>query len=156
MPTIEESVDIRAPIGVVFAAITDPRRSVEWSPSVIEVTNVMPLPVQVGTTWRQRARMAGTTVNLDCRVVTLQPPCDGTLEISGDQRGTLTTHCREGNGLTRVTQTLGFDVPGGLAGSIMAKVAQPIIRREMAQSLARVRDALEREEGGSGGSWPKG
>lgn len=148
MPTIEESVDIRAPVTEVFAAITDPRRSVEWSPSVKAVTPASPLPVQVGTTWRQRVGMAGTTVMLDCRVVALMPPHDGVLEISGDQRGRLTTRCREGDGLTRVTQTLMYDVPGGIAGSIMAKVAQPIIRREMVQSLARVRETLERERGG--------
>lgn len=147
MPTIEESTDIRAPIETVFAAITDPRRATEWSSSVIEVTDIAPLPVQVGTAWRQRAGMAGSTVSLTCRVVVYRPPYEGALEISGDQRGRLTTLCAAKNGATHVTQTLDFASPGGLAGSMMAKVAQPIIKREMAQSLARVRAALERRGG---------
>jgi uncharacterized protein YndB with AHSA1/START domain len=149
VPTVEESITVRAPRDSVFAAVTDPRRATEWSPRIIEVRDITPYPPREGTTWRQTAGMAGQTATMLCRIVRLNPPHMGILEISGgDQNGRLTTHCTDVPGATRVTQTLEFQVPGGIKGKMMAAVAGPMLQREMSQALARMRDTLEREAGG--------
>lgn len=148
MISVEESIDIRAPIEIVFAAVTDPRRAPEWNPHVIQVSDPAPLPVREGTTWRQQASMAGRSLTLNCRVTVFRPPFEGVLEATGEQHGWISTRCSAENGYTRVVQRLEFESPGGLAGKLAAQVAGPMIRREMVQSLARVRATLEGGDAG--------
>lgn len=153
MPTIEESITVRAPQAAVFAAVTDPRRAREWSPRIIEVKDIAPYPPQEGTTWQQIAGMAGQTASMRCRIVRFQPPTEGVLEIAGgDQQGVLTTRVSQAADGTRVDQTLDFKTPGGLKGKMMAAVAGPMLQREMNQALVRLRDTLEREAGATDGS----
>jgi uncharacterized membrane protein len=91
--------------------------------------------------------MAGQTVDVTCRIVRFNPPFEGVLEYTGDQHGYIRTQCSERNGLTHVVQTMEFDAPRGLGGAMVARLAQPMISREIGHSLQRVRDTLEREAG---------
>ena len=153
MPTVEGSITVHAPLAQVFAAVTDPCRAPEWSPRIVEVSNISPYPVQEGTSWRQTAGMGGQTATMQCRIVKLDPPTTGVLEISGgDQNGRLTTRCSEVPGGTHVSQTLDFQVGSGLKGKMMATVAGPMLQREMSGALKRLRDTLEQEAGGNDGS----
>lgn len=154
MPVIERATEIRAPIEAVFVAITDPRRAGEWSPHIVGIADLSAYPVVEGTTWKQTVMMAGRKAVLFCAVGRLSPPNLGVLEISGDQEGRITTTCAEELGLTRICQRLDFAAPSGLAGAMMARLACPIVSREIAGSLARLRDTLERETGGNDGSEP--
>lgn len=147
MPSVEQSVDIRAPITLVFAAVTDPRRAGEWNPHIVEIRDLAPGPIGEGSSWRQKASMAGQTVDVTCRIVRFNPPYEGVLEISGDQQARITTTCRPNGSQTRLTQVLEFSAGGGLKGAMMARIAQQLIQREMSQSLSRARDTLEREAG---------
>src|SRR5947209_5417468 len=83
VPTVEGSITVHAPLAQVFAAVTDPCRAPEWSPRIVEVSNISPYPVQEGTSWRQTAGMGGQTATMQCRIVKLDPPTTGVLEISG-------------------------------------------------------------------------
>jgi uncharacterized protein YndB with AHSA1/START domain len=151
MTVIEERIDIRAPIGVVFAALTDPRRAPEWNPNIIEVKLLSGLPIGEGTRWRQVTVVLGKHTNLVCRIVRFRPPYEGTLEISGEFRSTIQTICREVDGATQVTQRMEFTVPGGMFGRMAANVARMALRREVVHGMERQRAALEREAGGSDG-----
>jgi uncharacterized membrane protein len=153
MPTVEGSVVIQAPIDRVFAAVTDPKRAPEWTPRIIEVTDISPYPAREGTTWRQVAGMGGQTATMSCRIVRLLSPTEGILEIEGgDQEGRITTRCSQTPAGTSVAQTIEFKTPGGLKGRMMAAVAGPMLQREMNQALARLRETVERESGGESGS----
>lgn len=145
MARIQDSIDIRAPIDQVFQAITDPRRTIEWNPAIIEVTDIAGLPPQVGTSWRQVAQYMGRTATLLCRIVELNPPYEGVLQVTGDYEGRISTICDTVDGVTRVVEAIDFTPPGGLAGKMAMAVVQPAIRREVAQTLARQREVLERE-----------
>jgi uncharacterized protein YndB with AHSA1/START domain len=151
MPVVEHSADIRAPIDAVFDLLTDPRRSSEWNPNVVDVRDVQ-LPVDVGSTWRQTAIAVGRQMNLLCRVVRFERPHYGEVEISGDQRGRIWTVCQEGPGVTHVTQGIEFEVPGGMLGRLMGGVAGPMMERELVQTMERQRAALE----GNGGPRAQG
>jgi uncharacterized protein YndB with AHSA1/START domain len=152
VPTVQESTEIKAPIGDVFAAVTDPHRAGEWSPRVVEISEVSPYPPREGTTWRQTAGLAGQTATMTCRIVRFDPPREGVLEIvGGDLGGRLTTRCQDVAGRTRVDQVLEFNVPGGIKGRMMSAAAGPMLHREMSHALARLRETLEREAGGGHG-----
>jgi uncharacterized protein YndB with AHSA1/START domain len=151
MTQIEESLNIKAPLEAVFQALTDPRRTVEWNPNIIEVSDVEH-PVRVGSSWRQVTMVAGRRMNLNCRVERYEPPHVGVLHISGDQTGKTWTKCQAVDGTTRVSQGIEFEVPAGMFGRVAAGFARGMLQRELAHTMARQRDILEREAGASGGS----
>lgn len=143
---VEESADIRAPIERVFQVLTDPTRTPEWNPNILEVREVH-LPLEVGSTWQQTAIAAGRTLNLMCRVVRFEPPYFGEIEVSGDQRGRLWTRCEPGDGVTHVTQGIEFEVPGGMLGRVMGGMARGMMERELEQTMQRQRAYLEVDSG---------
>jgi uncharacterized protein YndB with AHSA1/START domain len=147
MGEITESVDIMAPIDHVFAALTDPRRGPEWNPAITGIEGLTPGPSQVGTQWNQSTLVAGRAIKLMCKITRLEPPTYGVLEISGDQRGTITTHCTPTTGGTRVTQTLDFVPPGGIFGQMAGGFLSNALRREMMRTMERQRAVLESEAG---------
>jgi len=151
MPTIEDTIEIKAPVSEVFAALTDPHRTSEWNPNIIEVGDITEGTTRQGTSWRQIAMIAGRHVSLTCRIQRFEPPHLGELEIAGDQCGRVLTVCREATGGTHVTQSLEFVPPGGMLGQMASTMLQPMLRRELAQTLSRQRDILEREEGAKRG-----
>lgn len=145
MGEITETIDIRAPIDQVFAALTDPHRGQEWNPAITGIDGITPGPARVGTQWNQSTVISGKTVKLVCKITQLQPPNHGVLEISGDQRGTITTNCSLINDCTRVTQTLNFVAPGGIFGQMAGGFISNAIRREMMRTMERQRAIIEAE-----------
>jgi uncharacterized protein YndB with AHSA1/START domain len=143
--------DMQAPIESVFAAITDPKRGAHWNPNVLEVTHLSTYPVREGTTWCQTTVLMGHPTKLNCKVVRLKPPYEGILEVSGPHRATIVTRCRTVEAGTRVTQSIEFQLPGGPLGAMAAKLVTPQMHREMTESLARVKEAVELESVGSNG-----
>ena len=145
MTRIEASTVIHAPADLVFAAVTDPRRTTEWNPNIMEVSEASPLPPQEGTSWTQVALLAGRRVKLSCKIVRFQPPVEGDLEVSGDQRARIRTVCRPDAAGTVVTQTIDFTPPAGILGRMAAQVMGNALRHEMERTLERQRETLERE-----------
>lgn len=145
MGEITESVDIMAPIGRVFAALTDPNRGQDWNPAITGLEGITPGPTHVGTQWIQLTLIGGREMKLRCTITQLDPPTYGVLEVSGDQRGSITTHCSPINGGTRVTQTLNFVPPGGIFGQMAGGFLSNALRREMIRTMERQRSILESE-----------
>lgn len=151
MAKVEEVNTIHAPIEEVFAALTDPRRAMEWNPSILEVRDISG-PLQEGTTWRQTAVLAGKRAQLDCRVSAYQPPHRGVIEVTGGQQGRVWTQCEPVEGGTRVTQGIEFALPGGLLGGLAAGPITGMVRGELQRAMRRQRETLEAEAGGNDGS----
>ncbi len=145
MGQLQESVFIRAPIGRVFPALTDPRRATQWNPAVVGVENVSAGPPSVGSQWTQDTVVGGRTLQLTCRITRLESPTFGVLEITGDQQGKITTQCAELDGGTQVTQTLEFVPPGGLFGQMAGSFITNALRREMIRTMERQRSVIEAE-----------
>lgn len=152
MARVQQSVEIRAPQAAVFAAVTDPRRTLEWNPNIVDVREVSSGEPALGTTWRQTAMIAGRPLELRCRIARWDPPRSGTLEIAGAQRATVVTECIHLGQATRVVQTIDFDPPGGILGGLAGPLIGQQLGRELARSLHRQRAALEGEFGGTDGS----
>ncbi len=151
MTTVIETIEIRAPREAVFAAITDPRRTMEWNSNILEVGSLSEYPPRSGTTWSQTAVMAGRRAKLTCRVSAWSPPDIGVLSISGDQTAKVTTRCTLAGNLTRVEQTIDFKPPGGLIGAVAGSLIAQQVRRELKKTLERQRDVLETESRGTSG-----
>lgn len=151
MARVEHSVNIQAPIHLVFSAVTDPRRGSEWNPNIVEVTEVSDPVVRKGTTWRQKAVLIGRPEDFICRVIDYDPPHSGVLEISGAHYAELTTRCEPRGGLTHVLQKMEFEVPGGILGHLASGFVGERLKRELMGTMERQRVTLEKEvKGGSG------
>lgn len=150
MTSVEQTIEIRAPIERVFDALTDPRRGPEWNPNIVEVTDFSGYPVHEGTTWRQVVMMLGRPMRLTCRVAEFQPPYAGVVEISGDQRGRIWTRCAERGAATHVVQGMEFVPPGGALGRLGAGMMRGRIQQELHGTMVRQRDALMAEGGDDG------
>jgi uncharacterized membrane protein len=148
MPVVEDSIDIRAPVDAVFKAITDPRRTMEWNSSIAGVSGLSEYPPRLGTSWSQVAMVAGRKMDLNCRIVSWNEPYEGALQVTGGQRATITTRCREVGDVTRITQTIDFIPPGGLLGSLAGGMISSAVKREMRGAMQRQKEAIEREAGG--------
>jgi uncharacterized membrane protein len=149
---VQETVDIAAPIEEVFAVITDPVRSLEWSAEVIDVRDVSDQPVQEGTTWQQVVSIAGRPVDLHCRIVELRPPYEGVVQISGDHQGRIRTRCEATEQGTHVTQEIDFVPPGGILGLVAGGLIGPAMKRELRRTMDRMRETLEGQTGEEGGA----
>jgi uncharacterized protein YndB with AHSA1/START domain len=147
MGEITESVDIMAPIDRVFAALTDPHRGQDWNPAVTGIEGITPGPPRVGTEWIQSTLIGGRELKLVCTITQLEAPTYGVLEVSGGQRGSITTHCSPIDGGTRVKQVLAFVPPGGIFGQMAGGFVSNAIRREMMRTMERQRDIIEAESG---------
>lgn len=154
MPAIEHRIEIKAPPAFVFAALTDPLRAPEWNSNVLEVKNVSGIPLGEGTTWQQVTVMMGKAATLNCRIASFEPPTSGLLELSGPYAAKIWTVCEPSPDGTQVLQRIDFVPPGGLLGGMAAKVIQPLLAREIAQTMERQRQILEREAGAGHGSEP--
>ena len=154
MPRFEQSIDIRAPINVVFEALTDPKRGGEWNPNIIDVSHISNYPVGEGSTWDQVVSVQGLPMTMHCRIESFHPPRSGTLQISGGQNATIWTRCEEAGGLTRVTQTVEFVMPGGKLGALASGLAKTALRSEFSRTLQRQRDVVESQFGDGHGPGP--
>jgi uncharacterized membrane protein len=151
MTKVIETIDIRAPQDFVFAAITDPRRTMDWNSNIVELGRLSENPPRPGTTWSQTAVMAGRPAKLNCRISAWNPPEIGVLDISGDQTAKVTIRCTSAGSATCVEQTIDFKPPGGLIGAVAGNLIAQQVRRELRKTLQRQRDVLEAENRGTNG-----
>jgi uncharacterized membrane protein len=151
---VRETIEIRAPREAVFDAITDPRRTMEWNPNIVDLRDLQGIPVGVGSHWIQATSIAGRVVELQCRVVAWNPPALGVLDVSGPQTAAITTECSSVPGGTRVVQTIDFKPPGGLLGAVAGGLIGQQLGRELRASMQRQKAALEGAMSESGGSGP--
>jgi uncharacterized protein YndB with AHSA1/START domain len=154
MGQIQESMFIRAPIECVFPALTDPHRAAEWNPAVLGIEGMPSGAPAEGAQWIQNTMVGGRTMRLICRITRLDTPTFGVLEISGDQRGKITTQCARRDGGTEVMQTVEFVPPGGMFGQMASGFISNALRREMLRTMERQRATLETECGDAAAGHP--
>jgi uncharacterized membrane protein len=149
---VRETIDIRAPREAVFDAITDPRRTMEWNPNIVDLRALHGIPIGAGSRWIQMTSIAGRVLALRCRIVRWEPPGIGVLEVSGPQQAVITTECVPSGDGTRVVQTIDFKPPGGLIGAMAGGLIGQQLARELRGSMQRQKAALEGTTGGPSGS----
>lgn len=152
MPYFEQAIEIHAPVDRVFAALTDPKRGYDWNPNIVDVSDIEAYPAQEGTSWRQVIMVAGRVTKLQCQIVQWDPPRQGELRVSGDQRATIWTRCTAHDDDTRVVQAMEFAVPGGALGKLAEGMIRGALQREVKQTLQRQKQILEREHREESGS----
>jgi len=128
---------ICAPLERVFSVICAPERLPEWNVSVEHARRVEPeQPVGVGSRAIMAGRLLGAQLESETEVVEYEPPrlfC--TRAIRGPKLSTRFMLEPQGE-TTQVQVEVSGEIPGGALGE---RLAEGFLRRELTQSLERLR-----------------
>lgn len=143
MIRFERSYRIARPPAAVFAVLTDPSRLAEWQKGTVEVEQLTPGPITVGTRLREVHAAMGRRMNsvvevseyvpdsvFALRIVQGALPVDGRWELAPSGEGTLLTFTAEGS----------VDGPARLLESVTSR----FLRRQFDAHHERLRGLLER------------
>jgi uncharacterized membrane protein len=145
MVTIRKSIDIKRPLGEVFAYASAPNHLPEVWPSLVEVTNVKTKPDgKLGFDWVYK--MAGIRLHGHTERTEFQLNRSTTDKT---EKGIKSTHRWSYEGKddsTRVTVEVDYEIPG----AVLSKLAEPFVRRlnerEAEVLLANLKARLEEGE----------
>jgi hypothetical protein len=135
MAQMQQSVDIARPLEEVFAFVANPGNDARWGANLVEVIQLSPGPLGVGSRYRYTARFAGRPFQLVREVIAYEPNRRQSVKtVSGPLRwgGTRTFEAIPGG--TRITFSGGGQAGGffGLAEPLLLRAAQRSLRTDLA------------------------
>ncbi|MDO7868779.1 SRPBCC family protein [Nocardioides jiangxiensis] len=142
---VEHSVEIDAPVSVVFAYVDDHDRTRDWIYGLHEIRPVTEQTHGVGATYDGVMRLG---VTLTSRIRCTAWEQDRLLEIesvSGIRNTQRWTFADLGDGRTRLSAWISYTLPGGPAGRAVAAAVKPLIAvavRHTSEALVRNVEAL--------------
>lgn len=140
---IEQTIGIAAPREEVWRYVSEPKRYAEFMVG----SRWEPVPGEPVTGLRARFEISIEVRSIDLggvvEVVEWDPPHElAWTNITGiDNRGRWIL--RERDGRTEATLRLSYQVPGGFLALIASQLGAPILRRDIRQSLAALKDLAE-------------
>jgi hypothetical protein len=134
---LRASIDINAPQQRVFELVCSPERLPEWNVSIDRAWRVAPdQPVCVGSRAICQGKLLGQMLESETEVVDFDPPrLFSTRAIRGPRLLTRFSIEPLGEG-SRLAVDVKGDVPGG---SIVTRIAEGFLRKELQASLVRLR-----------------
>jgi uncharacterized protein YndB with AHSA1/START domain len=139
-------IDIRAPIGTVFATAMDPHRTTEWVSIARAVKDVAGEPTHEGFEMKQQLCLRGVPFWVEWHLVEVDPPHHARYEGRGPMRSKafIENTLRERDGVTHYEYRNEFRAPFGSLGSTAQRVlAGGVPEREARASLRRLKALLE-------------
>jgi carbon monoxide dehydrogenase subunit G len=129
MVKIEASVDINRPIEDVFAYVTDPNKTPEWSSGALECTLEGSGPIGVGSCIRETGKFLGRRLESRAEVTVYDPPRRFAMRASGPGHFEIERHLESVGEGTRYRSRIVGD-PGGVF-----KLADPILATLMKRAV---------------------
>jgi uncharacterized membrane protein len=139
---VEASIEIRAEPERIWEVVADPRRVPDILAGVTRWDIEGAKEQGLCARYRVLMRVGSADVGGLVEVVEFDPPRDMAWHnVTGvDHRGRWRIR-RAGDGRSRVTLRLSYSAPGGLLGLLADRFAAPMVRRNLKESLVRLRDA---------------
>jgi len=120
MPHVEESVEIRAPVEVVFDLIANqPERMADWWPPIEVQERVTPPPTDLGSISRYVYNMLGVRIRGEHEVIALQPNQHLRVETTSGIDSAFDFHFAPSGTGTRLTIRVDYALPGSVLGQLM-------------------------------------
>ena len=153
---IEEKIVVDASCERVWETIANPANYRRLIAGVTRWDSQGEPEVGLGARYRMLMRVGSAEVGSLIEIVEFEEPSDiAWTSVTGvDQRGRWRVRERE-NGNTEVSLRLAYQAPGGMLGTITDRASAPLVRRNLRDSLLRLRGELEgkpvkTESGGPG------
>lgn len=151
MGQVTTSTTIDADIQTVFDYVTDYRTATKysrdlkkWEP-VTEVTD--DIGAQFDVSLQLGPKAFDSRVEVDSRD---DPKAFGFSSISGFQHSGRYAFAEAGEGRTEVTFVFDYTLPGGMAGRVLAKTTEPLLKASLASNLKTLKQQVE-EQARTGG-----
>ncbi len=143
MARIEESIEIRAPAGEVFAIMTDATRWSTWHTAIREAAQTSAGPVGVGTTFRGVTELMGRRMPWTAKATEYEPNERFTKEIDSGSVF-IDDHYTFAPTPVGTELTIRYDMKFRGFMRLMAPMIVRSMRKEVIKSLARVKQVLEK------------
>jgi carbon monoxide dehydrogenase subunit G len=141
MPTINNSINISAPVEKVFAYLSDPRNSPEWLGSLSEVTDVT--GSGVGQHYHWKYNMLGVPLRGETTVSEHVPNERRVTEGKGGVTSTWTFTFAPHEGGTKLDVELDYTIPVPVLGKLAEKLVLKRNQREAQMSMENIKERLE-------------
>jgi acyl-CoA synthetase (AMP-forming)/AMP-acid ligase II/uncharacterized membrane protein len=145
---VEEKLMIAAPADRVWRCVTDPDRARRFMAGFTRWDVEGDRKTGLGARYAIRLNVGSAEVGGLVEVVEFDPPRDMAWNsVSGiDQRGRWRLRETEPD-CTEVTLRVSYQAPGGILATVADRVAAPLVRRRLRDSLYNLRHELEKEGG---------
>lgn len=137
------SVTINRPVAEVFAVLSDPERTPEWSSLAVEETMTSPGPIGVGSTYRAVGKTFGRRVVNHNEVVEFVPNRMWTVRVmSGPMRARSTMTFESVQSGTRIVLVSTLE-SGGFLLRLIEPVASRLFKRQFGRDLEHLKELME-------------
>ena len=150
MSTVAVSIDIAAPVAVVWDFAMDPQSTLEWVTIVRAVSDVDDGPLRVGFRMQQTLALRGVPFKVAWTLVEVRAPYFARWEGRGPARSTaiIEDTLSERDGGTHFHYSNTFRAPFGPLGAVASHaMVGGIPEQEAVASLARLKQRLESHTG---------
>ena len=143
---VRTEIEIEAPVEEVFDAVLDPMRLEEWVTAHREIVETPDVPLEEGSEFRQKLRVAGVSFKVTWHLRKLRRP--ELVEWEGDgPAGSKARACYSFDAVetgTRFSYVNEFEMPGGkIAAKAASVIGEERGRQEAERSLANLKKLLE-------------
>ncbi|HEY1510740.1 MAG TPA: SRPBCC family protein [Solirubrobacteraceae bacterium] len=145
---VNGSLEVAAPIDLVWAFVTDPERVLTFMSGVTRWEVVGDEPDGLGARYQTLLRVGAAEVGGLIEIVEWAPPSEvAWTSVTGvDQRGRWRLRNRSGGG-TNVELRLAYGVAGaGIAGWVAERVAAPTVQGHVRRTLRQLKRLVEHEQ----------
>ena len=143
---VESTIELPAPPKEVFAIVMDPHRLEEWVTAHDEIVEAPDGPLELGSEFRQKLKVAGIGFSVTWEVTELEPPSLAAWEGRGPagSRARARYELEPAAGGTLFHYGNEFELPGGkLAAAAGRAIGEEKGRAEAEESLQNLRDLLQ-------------
>ncbi len=141
MPTINDSININAPVEKVFAYVTDPTNLAEWMVSISDVTDLT--GSGVGQHFQWKYRMAGIPLHGETTVGEHVPNERWVTDSEGGITSTFAFTFAPHESGTKLDVEVEYTIPVPVLGKLAEKLVLKRNQREMAMNNQNIKERLE-------------
>ena len=136
MGHVSETIHINAPIDHVWELNADCRRIPEWLVNTIEVRDCPDRLDRVGARYTSVSRVMGRKLTGTFETTKVDKPrlIEQEATLPGGGHGTITVTFTEAGGGTDATNTIDYELPGGLFAGVAEKLLSGSIERDIRHS----------------------
>jgi uncharacterized membrane protein len=151
MGQVTTHTTIDADIQMVFDYVTDYRTATKYSKDLKKWEPVTEVTDDVGAQFDASLQLGPkafeSRVEVDSRN---DPEAFGFSSISGFQHAGRYTFAAKGDGQTEVTFVFDYTLPGGMAGRLLARTTEPLLKASLNNNLKNLKKQVEEQARASG------
>jgi uncharacterized membrane protein len=141
MPTLNNNININAPVEKVFAYISDPMNTPEWMVNLVEHKDVT--GSGVGQHWHWKYTMLGIPLHGETTLTEHVPNERWVIESKGGVTSTWTFTFAPHEGGTKLNLEIDYTIPIPVLGKLAEKLVLKRNQREADLSMENIKERME-------------